>query len=435
MRIIRKIAFYLTAFVLALSIIPLSQPSTASAAETACDNLYYASNDVLFFNACEETCSEEGSSTAIKGVDNIEKIWNFYTSKGLTPVATAGIMGNFSQESEFDPAIKQNETSKTLPVTGDGVTGYGLAQWTFQARQAGLFKKMQEAGIGKYLESPWGPREKNREIPAEDIDKLLEVQLNYSWDGDTTTISSFADKINSFETVDGDNGSAVFFHAAYEGSSDNAEQIKERVADAKTILANFSNKASPSGEGCGTGTLGGVSNLDDAVAWAKKYVSDTKEEYKDTLDVSGTELSNGENPKFVYNFGHGSGSYCWNAADCGQCVALTGWFVTTQTTDKEFLYENGGAIVDRYEAAGLPTGREPKPFSIFSAKSSAAGHTGVVLGVLENGDVITAEANWDSNGSVGVWRGDIKKRFAGKDLKFAYFDDRLSGDALKANAK
>lgn len=432
--ILQKIKISVLVFVLSvgfLSVLPMSSVSAEST--LACDELYYGANDVLFFNPCEDVCAAGTTANTLKGVDNVEKIWNFYAGKGLTPVAIAGIMGNFSQESTFDPAVKQDQTLKAIPLTGDGSTGYGIAQWTSQGRQAGLFKKMQEAGLAKYLDEGWGASEKNKEIPATDIDKLLEVELNYSWEGDSTPISSLAKDLNATSSVEGDGGSTVLFHNRFEVSADTASQIQERVVDALAIYQKFGGTSTAGGDACQSNlTLGGVQKLDDAIAWAKKYVEDTKTKYQGTLNVNGSDRSDGTNPKFVYNFGHNSGSYCWNAADCGQCVALSGWFVSTQTKDSSFLYDNGGYIVDRYEAAGLPTGTSPRPFSIFSAKSSKAGHTGLVLGVLENGEVITAEANWGSDGSIVVWQGNIQSRYSGKDLKFAYFDDRLANDAEKA---
>lgn len=431
-RFIKGAFLTLLAIALTISVIPFQQVNAQDA--YACDELYYGQNDVLFYNPCEDVCaSAEQMGTTLKGVDNTEKIWNFYASKGLEPVAIAGIMGNFSQESFFDPAIKQNETLKAIPLAGDGVTGYGLAQWTYKARQKLLFDQMYTAGVSKYLGQGWGAREINKDIPGADLDKLLEVQLNFSWDGDSTKIKDLADKLNSTTSVRGNDGSTVYFHNAYENSSDTAAEIQERVDDAEKILTKFGSLNAVNGGACLSNLqLGGVKTLQDAIPWAKKYVADTKTEYQGTLNVNGTERNDGTNPIYVYLFGHGSGSYCWNAADCGQCVALSGWFVRKQTTDKEFLYQDGGYIVDRYENAGLPTGREPRPFSVFSAKSSSAGHTGVVLGVLENGDVITAEANWGSDGSVVVWQGNIQDRYAGKDLKFAYFDDRLANEAAAA---
>lgn len=417
---------FIAVLVFSVAFIP-TQP-TASALTTRCDEVFYEGNDILYYNPCDTTCSLDDSGE-LKGADNPEKIWNYYSSKGLNPVAIAGIMGNFSQESGFDPAIKQDQSTLAIPVEGDGETGYGIAQWTFKARQAGLFSKMTAEGLNQYFGEGWGASEKNREISAEDVDKLLKVQLDYSWDGDTTQISSLATQLNSIKVVDGDAGSTVVFHNSYEGSADNAAGIKERVDDAVALLERYGEST---GDGGCSGALGGVTSIDDAVAWAKKYVSDTQSTYQGKLNVNGSAFEEGDNPKFVYTFGHNSGSYCWGATDCGQCVAVSGWFALTQTTDGRFLHNNGGFIVDNYVDAGLPTGSEPHPYSIFSAKTGGPGHTGVVLGVLDNGEVITVEANWNSSGRVLVWQGNMKERYKTSPVTYAYFEDRLGGDAAKA---
>lgn len=430
-------------FMTALAVIAVLFPPIPTQAQT-CDEDFYSNNDIRFYNPCDETCSVSArSALSLRGSNNSEKIWNFFADKGLSAIAVAGIMGNFSQESGLDPAIKQNETLQAIPAEGDGVTGYGLAQWTYKARQAALFAKMNTSGLAQYYGEGWGAAEKNKEIPAADQTKLLEVQLAFAWEGDTTTISSIASQLNSATSVNGDSGSTVLFHNLYENSSDSAEQIQERVSDAEGFYRKYgsTNGLATSDAACSAaGALGGVASIDDAVAWAMKYVSDTKSEYAGRLNTSGSEIAEeksfqGGTIRHVYNFGHRSGAYCWQAADCGQCVALSGWFARTQTKDASFLNDHGGGIVDRYADAGKPTGTEPRPWSIYSAKYGRYGHTGVVLGVLSNGEVITIEANANSAGYVSIWQGDLKKRIFGtqalQSLTFAYFDDRLAGDAAK----
>lgn len=62
--------------------------------------------------------------TNLEGNDNAEKTWNFYIKQGFSEEATAGIMGNFMQESRLDPNIVE---------FGNGI-GYGIAQWSFTRR-------------------------------------------------------------------------------------------------------------------------------------------------------------------------------------------------------------------------------------------------------------------------------------------------------------
>ena len=63
------------------------------------------------------------------GSTNEEICWNFFRSQGFSPAATAGILGNFYQESHFDPAVYQ---------IGGG-PGRGLAQWESSSGGSGRF--------------------------------------------------------------------------------------------------------------------------------------------------------------------------------------------------------------------------------------------------------------------------------------------------------
>lgn len=92
------------------------------------------------------------SSSSVAG-----QIFDFLLSKGLTPTAAAGILGNLAVESGLDPAKVQGGSESSTIVPGEG---YGLAQWTSTSRQAGL------ASYAASLHQP--------------VDSLS-VQLNYLW--------------------------------------------------------------------------------------------------------------------------------------------------------------------------------------------------------------------------------------------------------------
>ncbi len=94
-------------------------------------------------------CSGGGT---VAGNCNEDKVWNFFIGKGLSQVATAGIMGNFQAESHFEPRLVQyggrnykgqvsvqgQPSSLADYLNADGTTGYGIAQWTAIGRQTGL---------------------------------------------------------------------------------------------------------------------------------------------------------------------------------------------------------------------------------------------------------------------------------------------------------
>ena len=110
-------------------------------------------------------------------VANVAKtIWDFLKGKGLTECGIAGLMGNLKAESGLKPTNVQNSYEAKLGMNDETYTaavdngsytnfekdaaGYGLAQWTYHTRKAGLLKAAKAAGksVGD-----------------------LNVQLNYLW--------------------------------------------------------------------------------------------------------------------------------------------------------------------------------------------------------------------------------------------------------------
>ncbi len=433
--VVTRLAIYLVLLLFLCTLTPLSQvsaatndcsdPSSAAGGQGLgdCQKQVYDLNIYTFdvaVSAGDSTCS---ASATLSGSGNEEKIWNYYSGQGLKPVAVAGIMGNFVQEdSTFDPAMKQNGTTKSIPSNGDGKTGFGIAQWTYQARQALLFAEIQKAGLQKYYGEGWGNAEVDKDIPPADNDKLLSIELNFSWSGDSTKIKDIASQLNATTSTTGDNGSAVLFHKLYEGSGDTAGQIQERVTSASDILKKYSGAGG--GGSCSTGQLGGVSTVNDAIPWAMKFVSDTTAKYHPGgHTISKVQKGDGLELHFTNDGAVGNGGGCWGALYCGQCTALSGWFVTNET---EYTFGNGsgGEVVGNLKAKGVPTGSVPKPYSVFSYSSSSSnGHTGVVMGVLSDGTVITIENNYTEANVLSIRKYNIKKEHP--DATFAYVGNKL----------
>ena len=83
------------------------------------------------------TTTTDGSTPDISGIsDTATAVWKFFTGKGYSPYATAGIMGNLQQESSMDPTKKQS----------GGGPGRGIAQWTVSE---GRFKGLQSHAKSK----------------------------------------------------------------------------------------------------------------------------------------------------------------------------------------------------------------------------------------------------------------------------------------------
>lgn len=82
-----------------------------------------------------------GGSSAIQS-----QIWNFFSGKGLAPHQIAGIMGNISAESGFNPL-----------AVGDAGAAFGLAQWNDRAGSlfSSIGGKQNLGDVGKQLEFMW----------------------------------------------------------------------------------------------------------------------------------------------------------------------------------------------------------------------------------------------------------------------------------------
>ena len=109
-------------------------------------------------------------------------IWEYLKSKGFSDVACAAIMGNIEAESncvacrlqgdfstdyqksrEYTAMVDRGDISREQFVyNGPGGGGYGLCQWTYWSRKAGLYDlaKSQGVSIGdEFIQVEWLVRE------------------------------------------------------------------------------------------------------------------------------------------------------------------------------------------------------------------------------------------------------------------------------------
>lgn len=103
--------------------------------------------DAVYYDDTPAGC--KAGATVLSGDDNAAQIFNFLTSKGLTAIQAAGIMGNLQQESGLNPHRVQGTPTPAgdkPEITIDGKTGYGLAQWTDKGRQQNLKNFASEQG-------------------------------------------------------------------------------------------------------------------------------------------------------------------------------------------------------------------------------------------------------------------------------------------------
>ena len=110
----------------------------------------------------------DASAANIQGNDTKEKVWNFFTSNGYSPEATAGIMGNMEQESGVDPAAIQGH--------GKGPAA-GIVQWENYNTKSSRWKDLSDYAESKGYK--WSDLEPQlefivKELNTKDIDDRMQ---------------------------------------------------------------------------------------------------------------------------------------------------------------------------------------------------------------------------------------------------------------------
>ncbi|MBR5419027.1 hypothetical protein IK110_02155 [Candidatus Saccharibacteria bacterium] len=133
----------------------------------------FSANNIMFYNP-EECAGTTTSSTGLVGSNTKEKMWNFFRSKGLNEAQTAGVLGNAYVESYAFNAAARNSS---------GAKYWGLFQYNFEYA-ADMYQQIKDANLYKYVEeyTTYGGAKGDEKIPAADLDKLIEIELNYAWD-------------------------------------------------------------------------------------------------------------------------------------------------------------------------------------------------------------------------------------------------------------
>jgi len=181
-----------------------------------------AGEDISGTTSCKCAVSTFNETTSLSGKDNREKIFNYFIGKGLTPVQSAAIVGNFGQESHWNPSSPG---------------GY-LAQWQ------GSFATALESFANKH----------NKPITD------LGVQLDFVWENLTNGPDAggfdMSGVLRNLKSTDDISQATIFFMgtasiggdiSGYENPGD--PQQDNRINFAKQALADF-----------GSGTGGGPSD-------------------------------------------------------------------------------------------------------------------------------------------------------------------------------
>lgn len=148
-----------------------------------------------------------GSSASFSGLsgnDNAEKAFKFFTGKGLSNAAAAGIIGNLSAESGIDPSKEQY----------GGGPGRGIAQWEI----GGRFDSLQEFAQSHGKE--WNDLETqleflNSELETDDMDQRMSGAIAPS-NFDATGYGPVPGGLSGFKKLDDYKHATAAFEAAFE---------------------------------------------------------------------------------------------------------------------------------------------------------------------------------------------------------------------------
>lgn len=196
-------------------------------AQPAYDEAFYSTNDILYYDPRCDTGESTGTALELSGKDAVDKVMRFLIApaQGLTVAQASGVIGNLMAESSLDPAIIQGNPPTRAdenyrPVSG---VGFGIAQWTFTARQAPLVEFMK----------PYG-----------DI-RNLDGQVAFMWSELTGTHAEALRKLKATSNV---LDATVAFHKYYEGSNDSAARVQEvRGGFAQKVYEQYNDAESVAG--------------------------------------------------------------------------------------------------------------------------------------------------------------------------------------------
>lgn len=142
------------------------------------------------------TDDDKDKDKKIEGYCNGKYIWARLRSWGFTKEGAAGVLGNFYQESRFNPGANQS-----------GGPGRGIAQWSEGARWDALVR--------------WANK---KDLKPNDI----ETQMDWVWvELNQPSYSSLKGKLRNVTNIE---DAVKEFHDTYEGSADSSMSVRNRYA-------------------------------------------------------------------------------------------------------------------------------------------------------------------------------------------------------------
>lgn len=184
----------------------------------------------------------------------------------------------------------------------------------------------------------------------------------------------------------------------------------------------------------GNNGCGGTSDIDALMQYFQKFIDDTKANYPNAYPtphtlITPTELGVEGGGQGTASTAIGTSSIsipCWEAWDCGQCTALSNWFVN-KVAGISIGGGNGYQTASKLGAKhNVVVDSQPEYFSVFSSpptSTNESGHTGIVMEVNEDGSIITIEQNQVGRGALSIHRRTLYENYS-----FAHLKDYVNGN-------
>ncbi len=343
-------------------------------------------------------------------------------------------------------------------ATGSEVAGIGLGivQWTSHGRREGYLNMMDNLGLSKYFEGDayktYGTyndtqlHDKIVEETGSDADywalwcstiKYMWEELNSpSYNGffSQTTVEDYAHYAAEHYEVCSTCGVGG---SEYTARAEEAERVYSMYQSGSfDFIENESSGDVQTVRSSVGGTCVNVTDPGSALSYLQQFIYDTNRLYGTnykipeaaTIDVAtdtpGDDSSVSADATVWQTMkdkgmvsGSSAPSGCWGGTYCGQCTSMSGWFVTMMT---DYVYGGGagGQVVSKMLTANsdLTVSSTPTAFSVFSQdKGAEAGHTGIVIGVTDSGEIVTIENNL-ANHHIGVRQYKYTDKFTFVDL-------------------
>lgn len=191
----KKLVLFTGSLLMLASAVPLQRINAQEVID--CNEARLKNLSVAMLN-CEGTAQQSTCGAGqLMGSDNPEKVWNYLTGKGMTPVQAAGAMGNLQHEGGFNPKRVEDgwgfprEMEAIPPNVGPaGQPGYGIVQWTSPGRKQGLATMAIEKNLPVYdlslqldymwseLEGPYRTRALDPLLLTDDLAEATRIWQN-----------------------------------------------------------------------------------------------------------------------------------------------------------------------------------------------------------------------------------------------------------------